>query len=235
MEKPSISFFCPAYYDEGNLPLLIPEVVEVLERCTSAYDILIIEDGSPDRTGAVADELAAKYPRVRVIHHPANRGYGATIAEGFTTARTYDFVLTTDGDWQYDIRELERFLAHLPHADAVIGYRPVRALSAYRQVQTNLYNLLVRLALGLKVRDVNTSFKLVRRSMLERFQLRSRSAFVDAELLVKLKRAGARIVEVPVSHRPRRFGIASGARPQMVLHTVRELWEFRTRGEIGAR
>ncbi len=235
MEKPSISFFCPAYYDEGNLPILIPEVVEVLERCTSAYDILIIEDGSPDRTHAVADELAAKYPQVRVIHHPANRGYGATIAEGFASARTYDWVLTTDGDRQYDIHELDRFLPHLEHADAVIGYRPKRALSPYRKVQTNLYNLVIRLVLGLKVRDVNTSFKLVRKSALERFPLRSRSAFIDAELLVRLKRAGARIVEVPVSHLPRRFGIASGAKPQMVLDTVRELWEFRTRGEIGAR
>ena len=233
MEKPSISFFCPAYYDEGNLPLLIPSVVEVLGRCTSAYDILINEDGSPDRTGAVADELAAKFPLVRVVHHPVNQGYGATIAEGFTTARTYDLVLTTDGDRQYDIHELDRFLPHLEHADAVIGYRPKRALSPYRQVQTNLYNLVIRLALGLKVRDVNTSFKLVRRSLLERFELRSRSAFIDAELLLKLRRAGARIKEVPVSHLPRRFGIASGAKPRVVLDTIRELWEFRTRGEIG--
>lgn len=230
--KPSISFFCPAYYDEGNLPRLIPEVVDVLSDCTSAYDILIIEDGSPDRTGAVADELAERFPHVRVIHHPVNYGYGATIAEGFRLARKYEWVLTTDGDRQYDIHELSRFLPYLNDADAVIGYRPIRALSPYRLLQTWAYNQLIRTVLGLRVKDVNTSFKMVRRSCLERFPLHCQSSFIDAEMLVKLSRSHARIREVAVSHRPRKFGIASGAKPHVVLATVRDLVTFRLRGDL---
>ena len=109
VKKPTISFFCPAYYDEKNLPLLIPKAVEVLKKNAEKFEIIIIEDGSPDGTGRVADELAQQLPNIRVIHHSTNLGYGATIRDGFRYAK-YDFVMYTDGDVQYDITEFEPYL-----------------------------------------------------------------------------------------------------------------------------
>jgi len=221
--KPSVSFFCPAYFDEQNLPRLIPEVVSMLEETAQDYDILIIEDGSPDRTGEVADLLAKKFPHVRVTHHARNLGYGATIAEGFREANRYDWCLTTDGDRQYDITEFKTFLPYLNDYDAIIGFRRQRQMSPYRKFQSSVYNGLVRALFGLPFRDINCSFKLVRRNFLNKIFLTSRSAFIDAELLLKLRAAGARILELPVTHFARTHGKASGASGKVVAGSAKEM------------
>lgn len=224
--KPTISFFCPAYFDEKNLPRLIPEVVKVLEENAADYEIFIVEDGSPDKTGEVADELASRYPKVRVIHHPKNLGYGATLVEGFNSANKFEWVFTTDGDMQYDVRELKQFLPYMSDYDAVIGYRLSRKLFWYRKLQTSVYNFLIRFLFGLKIKDVNCSFKLVRREPLARFKLKSQSAFIDAELLVKLRKHDARIMELPVNHFPRLYGESSGAKVKVVLSNIKEMLQY---------
>lgn len=224
--KPNISFFCPAYHDEKNLPRLIPKVAEILSEVAGEYEILIIEDGSPDRTGAVAEELARQLPNTRVIHHQKNQGYGATLAHGFREANKYEWVWTTDGDMQYDPMELKQFLPYMNDYDAVVGYRLSRKLTRWRWLQTAVYNFLIGLMFNLRIKDANTSFKLVRREALDEVELRSVSAFIDPELLIKLKKNGARIMELPVNHFPRQFGQASGAKPAVVLGTIKEMLKY---------
>lgn len=224
--KPSISFFCPAYNDEQNLPRLIPEVVKVLQEVADQFEIVIIEDGSPDRTGVVADELAKQYPNVRVYHHEKNQGYGAALVHGFREANKYEWVWTTDGDMQYDSKELKLCLPYMNDYEAVVGYRLSRKLNWHRMLQTMVYNFLIRAMFRLKIKDINCSFKLVKRSVLDKFELKSQSSFIDAELLIKLKQARARVMEIPVNHFPRLHGQAAGAKPKVVLTTIKEMLTY---------
>lgn len=227
MKKPSISFFCPAYFDEKNLPILIPKVVKILKKNTSDFDILIIEDGSPDKTKNVADKLALKHkPFIKVIHHKENLGYGAALRKGFNTAKKHDYTFYTDGDNQYDVNEIEKMLPFLKDYDAVIGFRTKRALTFSRQLQTFFFNWLVRLLFATNIKDINCSMKMVRRRALNSIVLHSSSSFIDAELLIKLRDKGYKIKEVPVGHFPRKFGKASGGSKSVILRTIEEMARF---------
>ena len=224
MKKPSISFFCPAYYDEGNLPLLIPRVYQVLRKHTAEFEIVIINDGSPDRTGVVAEELAKKFaPKVKVIHHQKNLGYGAALKRGFQQAKKFDYVFYTDGDNQYDATELKKMMPFLKEYDAIVGYRTKRALSLTRKIQTLFFNRLVRWLFGIKIKDVNCSMKIISKEALKQINLTSDSSFIEAELLIKLKQKNFKIKEVEVSHFPRRFGKASGGNFKVIMKTIFEM------------
>lgn len=227
MTKPSISFFCPAYFDEKNLPILIPKIFGVLKKNTSAFDMLIIEDGSPDNTGNVAERLSAKYrPYVNVIHHKKNLGYGATLREGFKNAKKYDYTFYTDGDNQYDVAELEKMLPYLKHYDAVVGHRTKRALTFSRQLQTFIFNLLIKFLFSTNIKDINCAMKIISRKALNSITLQSDSSFIDAELLIKLRDKGCKIKEVPVGHFPRKFGKASGGNKSVILKTIEEMIKY---------
>lgn len=227
MKKPSISFFCPAYFDEDNLPLLIPKTVEILKKHTSKFEIIIIEDKSPDNTAAIADQLAKKYkPFVRVIHNVQNMGYGGALSIGYKNANKYDYVFYTDGDNQYDTQEVTRMLPFLNNYEVIIGYRTKRALKLSRQIQTRVFNWLVRMIFGIKVRDINCAMKIISRKALNSISLTSQGGFIDAELLIKLKRKGYLIKEVEVTHYPRRFGKASGGNKKLILKTIQEMIHF---------
>src|SRR3989338_8767427 len=130
----SVSFFCPAYHDERNLPVLIPRVSQFLSEVADTFEIIIVEDGSPDKTGEVADALAKKYMNVRVIHHTKNMGYGVALRDGYAAAK-YDYVMYTDGDNQYDVREFLPYLHLLDTADVLSGYVTKKAVSLGRKVQ----------------------------------------------------------------------------------------------------
>lgn len=227
MNKPSISFFCPAYFDEKNLPILIPKAYKVLKKNTSQFEILIVEDGSPDKTAKVADELAKKYsPHIKVIHHKKNLGYGAALKTGYIFANKYDFVFYTDGDNQYDVEELTRFLPYLRAYDAVMGFRTKRALKLSRQIQTRVFNWLIRLIFNIKVKDINCAMKIIRREALDNIKLTSNGGFIDAELFVKLYRQKYSIKEIEVTHYPRKFGKASGGNPKLILETISDMVKF---------
>lgn len=227
MKKPSISFFCPAYFDEKNLPILIPKTYKILKENTSQFEILIVEDGSPDGTDKVADELAKKFaPHVRVIHHKKNLGYGATLKAGYTFANKYEFVFYTDGDNQYNIEEIIIFLPYLKKYDAVIGYRTKRALKFSRQVQTRVFNWIIRLLFKIKMRDINCAMKIIRRKALNTIKLTSDGGFIDAELVIKLSRKNYLVKEVEVSHYPRKFGKASGGNPKLIFKTIFDMIKF---------
>lgn len=232
--KPNISFFCPAYFDAQNLPRLIPVVIETLREVAGQFEIVIVEDGSPDNTGAVADDLQRQFAGtdITVIHHPKNTGYGGALVDGFNSASKYEWVFTTDGDMQYDPKEFKGFLPYMNDYDAIVGYRLSRKLSQYRKLQTYVYNFMIHLMFRLKIKDINCSFKVVRRQFLNKFELKSASSFIDAELLLKLRKNKARIMELPVNHFPRMYGEASGAKPGVVLTTLKEMFQYLFTGRL---
>ncbi len=221
-----LSIFFPAYYDELNIPKVVAGALRVVEEMgIEEYEIVIVEDGSPDRTGEVADELAARHPKVRVVHHPRNLGYGMALRTGFTEARL-DYVFYTDGDNQFDLQELKKFLALLPYTDIVSGFRTKKQYSTYRKFTSFVYNLILRIALDIQDRDVDCAFKLYPTELFRRIDLESRDAFIDAEIAIKARMLGYRSTEVGVTHHPRLDGVSTGARPSVIFRTMREIYRF---------
>ncbi len=206
--KPTISVFFPTYNERENLPIIVSKTKSVLERLASDWEIIVVDDGSRDGTPALADEMAAADPRVRVVHHETNLGYGAALRSGIEASRM-DLIFYTDSDNQFDVEELARFVPELERADLVVGYRQHRQDPPFRLFVARVYNLIIRALFGLKVRDIDCSFKLGRRSLLQSFRLCSNTGLGDAELLLKARRRGARIVELPVSHFHRTLGSVS--------------------------
>ncbi|MEK7614412.1 MAG: glycosyltransferase family 2 protein [Patescibacteria group bacterium] len=222
----SISFFCPAYNDEKNLPVLIHYVSQFLKEITDIYEIIIVHDGSPDKTGEVADKLASEFPNVRVIHHPKNMGYGATLRDGFLAAE-YDYVMYTDGDNQYDVREFLPYLNLLDTADVLSGYVTEKAVSFRRKVQSEVYNWLIRILFFVWCRDIDCAMKIYKRKVLNSISIKSPSCFIDAEMIIKAKKAGFRVAQFPVTHFPRTEGLASGSKLSVITATVRDMLKYR--------
>lgn len=221
--KPEISFFCPAYYDEENLPALIPKVVECLEKVASDYEVIIVEDGSPDNTAKVADELAAKYDKVRVVHHAENRGYGGALRTGFAEAKRFETVFYTDGDGQFDICEIDRLIALLDTADVILGYRINREDTLMRRFQSKVFNFTGRLFFKVRVKDINAAFKLFKRPVIDSMTITSDSVAINVEMLAKAKKNGFKIAETGVTHYPRTAGPASGGKPSVILGTIKDM------------
>jgi glycosyltransferase involved in cell wall biosynthesis len=222
----SVSFFCPAYNDADNLPILIPHVNNFLSDIAEIYEILIIEDGSPDKTGAVADQLAQAYQKIRVIHHLKNQGYGATLRDGFMNAK-YDFIIYTDGDNQYDIYDLKPYLPMLAESDVLAGYAKEKAVSRLRKIQSFIFNLLVTILFFVNFKDIDCALKVFKKEVLKSMRIQSTSSFIDAEMLIKAKQAGYKISQFPVHHFPRKHGIASGAKVHVITATISEMLMFR--------
>lgn len=224
--SPSLSVFFPAYNDEGNIGKVTKTAVSVLESMGVDYEVIIVHDGSPDGTGTVADELALLYPKVRVIHHAINLGYGAALKTGFTTARK-EYVFYTDGDNQFDIEEMRKFvpLAGLGLSDLVVGFRNRKQYSLYRKITSFTYNLLLQVLFDLPYRDVDCAFKLVPRSLVDRIAISSTDAFVDAEILIRARQLDYEVTEIGVTHRPRETGV-SGVKTGVILGTIKEMVKF---------
>lgn len=220
-----ISVVLPAYNEEANIAAAVREAVAVVGRLADDYEVIVVDDGSRDRTAEIVQALAAENPRVRLVRHPTNRGYGGALASGFAAARL-DLVFFTDSDRQFVMAELERLLAALDGADLVIGYRAPRRDPFIRRLNGFGWNLLINTLFGYTARDVDCAFKLFRRSVLERVVVESRGATFSAEFLVRARGLGYRIREVPVTHRPRQAGRATGARLDVILRAFRELLRF---------
>jgi len=205
--KPAgLSVFFPAYNDSGTIASMVIGAVKAAAAVTPDYEVIVVNDGSGDATAQIADELARTYPQVRVIHHPKNRGYGGALQTGFRAA-TKEFVFYTDGDAQYDPAELALLWARMtPDADLVNGYKISRADPLHRIIIGRLYHHFVSRLFGLKVRDVDCDFRLMRRSIFERITLEKTSGVICLEMMKKIHDAGFHIVEVPVHHYHRAFG-----------------------------
>ncbi len=212
----------PAYNEEPNIGAAIQRVTSTAERLFEEHEVIIVDDGSTDRTAELVKAAASTDPRVRLVRHPDNLGYGLSLRDGFLAARL-DFVFFTDADLQFDIDELERLLPYAETVDVVSGYREARKDPLARKVAAFGWNLLVRLLFYVPVRDIDCAFKLFRRSALQAVDLESAGNMINTELLVKLGRAGASVVEVPVTHYRRPAGNAKGVNARVIVTAVREL------------
>jgi glycosyltransferase involved in cell wall biosynthesis len=205
-KAPSLSIFFPAYNDSGTIASMVIRAVQAASQLTPDFEVIVVNDGSGDATAAIADELARLYTQVRVVHHPKNRGYGGALRSGFHSA-TKDLIFYTDGDAQYDPSELPTLWAAMtPEADMVNGYKISRSDPLHRVVIGRIYHHTVSLLFGLKVRDVDCDFRLMRRSMFDRISLDKTSGVICLEMMKKITDAGFRIIEVPVHHYHRAYG-----------------------------
>jgi glycosyltransferase involved in cell wall biosynthesis len=205
-KPPGVSVFFPAYNDSGTIASMVIRAVKAASDLTADYEVIVVNDGSTDATAEIADELARTYPRVRVVHHPANRGYGGALQTGFRSA-SKEWIFYTDGDAQYDPAELALLWARASEAvDLVNGYKISRSDPLHRIVIGRLYHHLVSTLFGLTVRDVDCDFRLMRRSIFERIQLEKTSGVICLEMMKKITDAQFRIVEVPVHHYHRAYG-----------------------------
>jgi len=226
-----LSFFFPAYNEELDVEDVVREGLSVLPRFTDDLEVIVVDDGSRDATGAIADRLAAENARVRVVHHRPNRGYGGAIRSGLVSA-TKPYVFFTDGDRQFRLEDLERLLPLLDRADVVIGYRIKRADPAKRRFIAWVYNRLIRVLFFAPFRDVDCAFKLFKTDVFQRVPLsrvRSNGAFFSPELLLVLRVAGVRIEQVGVRHFPRARGEEKGATLKVVTRAMRDLLLLRLR------
>jgi len=231
----SISAVFPAYNDGGTIASMVTAALLALRQVTDDYEIIVTNDGSRDYTGQVLDELTVRYPELRVIHHPANQGYGAALKTGFAAA-TKDWVFYTDGDAQYNPLELVDLARALrPGVDAVNGYKLARNDSLLRIVIGKAYHHLVALMFGIRIRDVDCDFRLIPRKVLTEIELESVSGAICLELVKKIQDLGYVFAEVPVHHYSRKYGTSQFFSPWRILRTFRQLgglyWKLVVRKE----
>jgi glycosyltransferase involved in cell wall biosynthesis len=227
-----LSYFFPAHNEEANLAGLVEEALATLPALADAFEIIVVNDGSRDATGRIADELTAAHPGiVRAVHHPTNLGYGAALRSGFRAA-SHDHVAFTDGDRQFHVEDIGRLVDRMAAADrpdVVVGFRIKRADPLVRTLYARCYRLANRIFFGLRVRDVDCACKLFRREALDGIGVESGGAFFSAELLIKLHAAGRTLAEVGVPHYPRTAGSPTGAKPSVIFRAVRDFWLLRLR------
>ena len=218
-----ISVFFAAFNDEATIASLVGDALAVLPTLADDYEVIVVDDGSTDSTPAVLDELARSEPRLRVVRHETNRGYGGALRTGVASA-TKELIFYTDGDGQYDVRELALLRPHLTEAvDIVNGYKIKRADEWQRRALGAAYNRLAHLLFSIPIRDVDCDFRLLRRRAVGRIDLVSSSGSICVELVHKLHRAGCVFVEVPVHHYPRAHGRSQFFTPRRVARTAVDL------------
>jgi glycosyltransferase involved in cell wall biosynthesis len=218
----SISAVLPAFNEEENIESAALKLLEVLKTLPfPKYEVVIVNDGSKDRTGEISDALAQKYPEIRVIHHPTNLGYAQALSNGFTSAKS-DLIFYTDSDNQFDVKELKNFIAPIEDYDLVCGFRIYRFDPLTRLFLSWGFNLLVRIIFRIRVRDIDCAFKLFRREIFDKIKIESQRFFVDAEVLAKARYHKFSMTELGVRHYPRTAG-QSTVRPSHIIYTLQEL------------
>ena len=221
--KPAgLSVFFPAYNDSGTIASMVIRTVQTASKLTPDFEVIVVDDGSADGTAAIADELARTYPQVRAVHHPINRDYGAALQTGFRAA-TKELIFYTDGDAQYDPTELTLLWDRIGDADLVNGYKISRADPLHRVVIGRVYHHIVSILFGLKLRDVDCDFRLMRRTIFERINLEKTSGIICVEMMKKIQDAGFRIVEVPVHHFHRAYGTSQFFNVRRLARVARDL------------
>jgi glycosyltransferase involved in cell wall biosynthesis len=221
-----LSVFFPAYNEEDNIETVVRKALNVLPSFAEEFEIIVVDDGSTDRTAEFARTIAHKDRRVHLVLHGSNRGYGAALKTGFRSAK-YDNIFFTDGDGQFDIKELDRLIPLYHKCDIAAGYRIKRNDPPHRVINGKAYNFLVRLLFGLRVRDIDCAFKLIRKKVVDSIELRSNAAFISAELLIRSGKAGFRIEQTGVNHFSREKGSSTGNNPLVVIRSFRELFKLR--------
>jgi glycosyltransferase involved in cell wall biosynthesis len=219
-----LSLFFPCHNEASNVEKVIQDALRVAPQVASRYEVIIVDDGSTDRTSDLVQRF--RPAGVRLVRHEQCRGYGAAVRSGLFAAR-YPWVFFSDGDGQFDLDELPRLVELSTRADIISGIRVQRADPWHRVLNARLFELSLRVLFGLRVRDVNCAFKLFRRDLFDRITLKSSGAMINAEIFLKAQHLGYAVAFLPVSHRPRRAGRQSGAHPQVIFKAMREflsLW-----------
>jgi len=226
-KAPGLSIFFPAYNDAGTIASLALIAHMTARTITDDYEVIVVDDGSPDHTGELLDEMARSFPWLRVIHHETNRGYGGALRTGFASA-SKELVFYTDGDAQYDPREMILlYRAFGPDVDFVNGYKIGRSDPLHRIVIGRVYHWFVKTAFGLRLRDVDCDFRLMRRAVFDKVTLTRSSGVICVELMKKVQDAGFRIAQVPVHHFHRTYGKSqffNFARVGRTLVDLARLW-----------
>lgn len=224
-----LSVFLPAYNEEANLPSTVKNVVDNAARVADKWELIIVNDGSKDKTGEVAKKLAAKYKGIRVIDHPVNRGYGAALKSGLYGAK-YDWISFIDSDGQFNFEEIDEFIKtqEKTNADLVIGYYRKRQVSSLRKLNTLAWQIVVFILFGLRVKDIDCGFKLISKKVVDSIEkLESeRGAFISSEFLIKARKHNFKIVEIPVHHYPRKVGEATGAKLNVIIKSFIDLFRL---------
>jgi len=221
--KPSISAFFPCYNDANTIGDLVKQADRVLGELTDDYEIIVVNDGSRDESASVLAALAKQVPRLRVVHHLINRGYGAALRSGFEHA-TKDLVFYTDGDGQYDVNEISILVMLLTDdTHFVNGMKMTRQDPPHRVFIGNLHRFITRWSFWLPINDVDCDFRLIRRSILDKIRLSSSSGSICVELVKQAQRAGAQFREVSIHHYARRSGVSEFFTPKRILHTYADL------------
>ncbi len=218
----SVSVFFPCYNEEANVERTTLAAMQTLRRISTDWEVIIVNDGSKDRTGEIADRLAAEYPEVRAVHNCPNLGYGGALQRGFREA-TKTWVFYTDGDGQFDFEEIDNLLPLLAKYDIVSAYRLNRQDSPIRKLNAFAWTMLVNLVFGLWLRDIDCAFKMFPRRLFDEIEMRSMGALIDAEVLARAKRLAYSIGQVGVHHYPRTAGEQSGANIRVILRAFKEL------------
>ena len=222
-----LSVVLPAYNEEANIERVVRGVITYLEPKRIDYEILPVDDGSADNTAQIIDRLQQECPRVRAQHHPQNRGYGAALRTGFDAA-VKRYVFYMDGDGQFDIKDLDQLLPLASEDVIVTGFRIERRDPFLRRLNARLFGgWLVRVMLGVYVRDLNCAFKLIPKKVFRTITLESTGALINAELYGRAIRAGFGIREVGVHHYPREAGVQTGAHLSVIVRAFYDLFRLR--------
>jgi len=224
-----LSVFLPAYNEEANIEKTVNNVVDNLKKNVSEWELIIVNDGSKDKTGEIADRLSNRNKNISVIHHHPNRGYGAALKSGLYACK-YPWISFIDSDGQFDFSEINRFIdtQEKTGADMVIGYYLGRKVSFSRKVNTFVWQVIVRLLFGLSVRDIDCGFKLISKKVVDTIEpLQSeRGAFISSEFLIKAKKAKFKIIEIGVNHYPRKQGEGTGANLDVIIQSFVDLFKL---------
>ncbi len=222
-----LSLILPAYNEEANIEIVVNEALEELPKNFQSFEILVVDDGSKDRTPEIADRLAASQPNlIKVVHHRPNRGYGAALSSGFKAAQG-DYLMFMDSDRQFQPVDLKLLAPYLGKADIIAGYRKKRNDPFYRFLIGYTFNTIVTVFFGIHLRDIDCGFKIFKADVLKSMELTSPGALINTEIHAKAQRQRRSIIEVGVNHYPRLVGDQSGANVKVILRAMREtlaLW-----------
>jgi glycosyltransferase involved in cell wall biosynthesis len=220
--KPNVSLFFPVFRDERTVRRVAEKALSVLRDVADQYEIVIIDDGSPDRAGEIADQLAREHSCISVVHHPRNLGYGAAVKSGLAKVR-FDWICFTDGDDEYDVNDLRKLIVLKDFYDLIITFRYAKIYSMDRQLISWVYNAVLRRMFRTHFRDVSTGLKLIRKTLADQIVCQSNSPFIGAELTIKAMLKGYRVGEVGIQTFPREFGKGASTSPANIVATMRDM------------
>jgi glycosyltransferase involved in cell wall biosynthesis len=219
-----LSVFFPAFNEEKNIEHTVEYAIDICKQIADQFEIIIVNDGSTDGTGQKCEELMQRFPEIRTVTHMPNRGYGGALKSGFYAAK-YEYVVFTDSDGQFDFAQIRNFMPFLDQYKVVIGYRKKRVEGFLRALNAKAWGTLVNILFGMQIRDVDGAFKVIHREIFEKIPpLEAEGALISTELLVKIKKYGYAIKQVPVDHLPRKAGKPTGAKVSVILKAFRELF-----------